>query len=182
MKNQHNPWTTLSTKSVYTNPWIEITEDQVIQPKGGHGIYGKVHFKNRAVGILPIDRDMNIWVVGQYRYTLNTYSWELPEGGAPSDESLLSCAQRELKEETGLVASSWEMILKIHTSNSVTDEEGYIYLAEDLVEGEPEFEETELLEIRKVPFYQALDMVMNQEITDSMSIAGILKLARIKGW
>lgn len=182
MENQQNPWTTLSTKPIYNNAWIEVIEDQVIQPKGGQGIYGKVHFKNRAVGILPVDRDLNIWLVGQYRYTLNAYSWEIPEGGAPGDESLLSCAQRELKEETGLVANSWEMILKIHTSNSVTDEEGYIYLAEDLVEGEPEFEETESLEIRKLPFSQALDMVMNQEITDSMSMAGILKLARIKGW
>lgn len=182
MKNQHNPWTTLSSKPVYDNAWIKVTEDQVIQPKGGRGIYGKVHFKNRAVGILPIDNDRNIWLVGQYRYTLNTYSWEIPEGGAPANESLLNCAQRELKEETGIEATSWDMILQLHTSNSVTDEVGYIYLAEDLVEGKPDFEETELLEIRKLPFSQALDMVMNQEITDSMSMVGILKLARLKGW
>ncbi|MGI9544781.1 MAG: NUDIX domain-containing protein [Cyclobacteriaceae bacterium] len=182
MENQHNPWTTLNTKPIYDNAWITVTEDQVIQPKGNRGIYGKVHFKNRAVGILPIDHDQNIWLVGQYRYTLNAYSWEIPEGGAPNHESLLSCAQRELREETGLMANSWKMISQLHTSNSVTDEIGYIYLAEDLLEGEPDFEDTELLEIRKLPFAQAIDMVMKQEITDSLSMVGILKLARIKGW
>jgi len=163
MKNEDNPWTILRTKQVYDNAWIKVTEDQVIQPRGGRGIYGKVHFKNRAVGILPIDQDQNIWPVGQYRYTLNTYCWEIPEGGAPGNESLLSCAQRELKEETGLTANNWELILQLHTSNSVTDEEGYIFLAEELEEGNPEFEETELLEIRKIPFAQALEMVMDDK-------------------
>ena len=182
MDDSKNPWTTLSTKSVYDNAWIKVTEDQVIQPRGGRGIYGKVHFKNRAVGILPIDQDQNVWLVGQYRYTLNTYSWEIPEGGAPYDESLLTCAIRELKEETGLTAENWEMILQVHTSNSVTDEEGYIFLAEGLTEGAPEFEITEQLEIKKVPFNQAIQMVMDQEITDAMSMAAIFKLARIKGW
>ena len=135
-----------------------------------------MHFKNKAIGIVPIDEDGNTWLVGQYRYTLDEYSWEIPMGGGPENEDILEAAKRELKEETGLIASEWQNILKIHTSNSVTDEEGFIFLAKGLEQGETEFEETEKLEIKKLPFIEAVQMVMNGEITDSLSIAGLLKV------
>lgn len=177
-----NPWKTQSVKTVYENPWIKLEEHQVITPAGKEGIYGKVHFKNRAMAIVPIDQDGNTWLVGQFRYTLDEYSWEIPMGGGPIDQDLLESAKRELKEETGLSASKWNELMKIHTSNSVTDEWGLIYLAEDLSEGETEFEDTEVLQIKKLPFQEALDMVMKGEITDSISVAGLLKAARILGY
>lgn len=174
-----NPWKTLGGRKIYDNPWIELTEYDVINPGGGKGIYGKVHFKNRAIGIIPVDEHHDTWVVGQYRYTLNEYSWEIPMGGGPLDEDIVVAAKRELREETGLTAARWENIMRIHTSNSVTDEVGYVFLARELTAGETEFDETEDLLIRKLSLKEAVDMVMNQEITDSLSIAGILKAARI---
>lgn len=183
MEEIKNPWQTLSTEEKYDNPWINVEEHQIINPGGGRGIYGKVHFKNKAIGIIPLDEDDNTWIVGQYRYTLNEYSWEIPEGGGPMHEDPILAAQRELKEETGFTASNWEMIMRFHTSNSVTDEEGLIYLATDLTPGERELEESESdLILKKIPFTEALRMVMDQEITDSMSVAGILKVARMKGY
>ena len=182
MKSNENPWTTLSSTEKYDNPWINVTEYQVVNPGGGQGIYGKVSFKNKAIGIVPLDEDNNTWLVGQYRYTLNEYSWEIPEGGAPLQEDILVAAQRELKEETGIVAAHWEKIMRFHTSNSVTDEEAFIFLATDLSFGEPELEETESdLVVKKLPFTEALNMVMDSQITDSMSVAGLLKVARMKG-
>lgn len=177
-----NPWKTLSKKPIYENPWIRVEEHQVITPAGKEGIYGKVHFKNRAMAIIPIDYEGYTWLVGQYRYTLDEYSWEIPMGGGPNDLDLLESAKRELKEETGLLANKWTELLKIHTSNSVTDEWGLIYLAEDLTQGETEFEETEQLLIKKLPFKEALEMVMSGQITDSISVAGLLKAARILGY
>ena len=117
-----NPWKTLSGEVKYENNWINITEYQVINPGGGRGVYGKVHFKNRAVGIVPIDAEGNTWLVGQHRFTLGAYSWEIPEGGAPGGEELLASAQRELLEETGLTAARWNLLTTLHTSNSVTDD------------------------------------------------------------
>lgn len=177
-----NPWKTLSKKPIYENPWIRVEEHQVITPAGKEGIYGKVHFKNRAMAIIPIDYEGYTWLVGQYRYTLDEYSWEIPMGGGPNDLDLLESAKRELKEETGLLANKWTELLKIHTSNSVTDEWGLIYLAEDLTLGETEFEETEQLLIKKLLFQEALEMVMSGQITDSISVAGLLKAARILGY
>lgn len=174
-----NPWKTLKTEVKYENPWIKVEEDQVINPSGGKGIYGKVHFKNIAVGIVPLDKQGNTWLVGQYRYPLEQYSWEIPEGGCPEGEEKLDCAKRELKEETGLSADSWEELLCIHTSNSVSDEVGYVYLATDLKEGATQFEETEDLTIKKLPLKEAVEMVMDGRITDSISMAAIMKLDRL---
>ena len=183
MKNNHNPWKKISAEEKYDNPWINVEEHEVINPGGGKGIYGKVHFKNKAIGVVPLDAEGNTWLVGQYRYTLNEYCWEIPEGGGPLKEDPLAAAQRELKEETGLTANKWEMIMRLHTSNSVTDEEGFIYLATDLTPGQRELEESESdLLLKKVPFKEALRMVMDQEITDLMSVAAILKVARMKGF
>lgn len=174
-----NNWKKLSTRRIYNNPWITIEEDQVINPRGGEGIYGKVLFKNYALGIIPLDENLNTWLVGQWRYTLGEYSWEIPMGGGDKSKSPLESAQRELLEETGLTAGKWTEIMKIHTSNSVTDEEGYAYLAEDLTMGETAFDETEDLQIRKLPFREVVDMVMKGEITDGITIAAVLKAARL---
>ncbi len=176
---KQNPWKKTSGKTIYDNPWITLDEDQVINPGGGNSVYGKVHFKNFAVGIIPLDENNNTWLVGQWRYSLNEYSWEIPMGGGPIDIDLLESAQRELKEETGLTAQSWELFLKMHTSNSVTDEVGYAFVAKGLQQGETEFEETEDLEIIKLPFSEAVEMVMNGKITDSLSMIAILKLAKL---
>lgn len=178
-----NPWKTLSAKKIYDNNWIMLEEHQVINPSGGPGIYGKVHFKNKAIGIVPLDEHGNTWLVGQHRYTLNEYTWEIPEGGCPLNTLPLDSAKRELKEETGITASRWEQLMRFHTSNSVTDEEGFIFLAESLTFGENELEDTEAdLVVKKLPFKEALEMVMRGEITDSMSVAGILKVARLKNF
>lgn len=178
-----NPWKTLSTKQVYDNKWIRVEEHHVTNPAGGPGIYGKVLFKNKAIGIVPLDEDGNTWLVGQHRYTLSEYTWEIPEGGCPVGTLPLDSAKRELKEETGITATRWEQIMRFHTSNSVTDEEGFIFLAEGLTFGENELEETEAdLVVKKLPFAQALAMVMTGEITDSMSVAGILKVARLRNF
>lgn len=174
-----NPWKILSTKEIYENAWIKVAEDQVINPAGNPGIYGTVHFKNKAIGIIPIDENGDTYLVGQYRYPLNEYSWEIPMGGGKIDIDILESAQRELKEETGFTAEKWTMIARIHTSNSVTDEEGFVYLAENLTAGETEFEETEDLLIKKVSIAEAVRMVMDNEITDSLSVGGILKVARL---
>ena len=177
-----NPWQTLSGETKYENRWIQVTEYQVINPSGGEGIYGKVHFKNTAIGVVALDDQMNTWLVGQYRYTLDEWSWEIPEGGGTLHESPLEAAKRELKEETGLTAKSWKQIMTLHTSNSVTDEKGYIFLAEDLEHGENQLEETEAdLKVWRLPLAEALKMIDAGEITDAISVMGLLKVARMKG-
>lgn len=178
-KNSLNPWKKISGKDIYDNKWIHVEEHQVINPAGSNSLYGLVHFKNRALGIIPVDEEMNTWLVGQYRYPLDEYSWEIPMGGGPLEEDILHAAQRELKEETGLTAKKWENIARIHTSNSVTNEVGFVFLATGLSQGETDFDDTEVLEIRKLPLAEAVEMVMKNEITDSLSVGGLLKAARI---
>lgn len=174
-----NPWILTGTKEIYENPWIKVREDQVLNPAGNPGIYGVVSFKNFAIGIIPVDKEGNTWLVGQYRYSLEEWSWEIPMGGGLKGIDMVESAKRELKEETGYTAAKWTNIMKIHTSNSVTDEEGVVYLAEELTPGEVEPEETEQLIIRKLPLKEAVDWVMEGKITDSISVAGILKAARL---
>ncbi|MBX9850958.1 MAG: NUDIX hydrolase [Cytophagaceae bacterium] len=181
MSEEINPWKTLSTKNIYDNPWINVREDKVINPGGGNGIYGVVSFKNKAIGIVPVDNEGYTYLVGQYRYTLNEYSWEIPEGGGPIGIEPLESAKRELKEETGYTAKKWTNLGRVHTSNSVTDEEGFIFLAQELSEGESEPEETEDLRLKKVHLKEAVEMVMREEITDAIAIVGILKAARYLG-
>ena len=175
----HNPWQTQSSDVKYQNPWISVREDVVLNPGGGQGIYGVVTMKNKALGIVPVDAEGNTWLVGQYRYPLSEYSWEIPMGGGPVELDILESAQRELREETGLMATRWTRIARLHTSNSVTDEEGFVFLAEGLTMGEVEPEETEDLRLWKLPLAEAVRMVMDDRITDSVSVAGLLKAEKV---
>ncbi len=174
-----NPWKKLSKKNIYDNPWIKVDEHQVLNPAGKEGIYGTVHFKHLAIGIIPLDQDGYSYLVGQYRFPLDTYSWEIPEGGGKLGIPPLDSAKRELEEETGIIASKWTEIQRVHTSNSVTDELGIIYLAEELTYTEANPDEDEELEIKKVHWKEMLEMVVDGRITDSLSVAGIFKLARM---
>ena len=169
-------WKKIDSQIVLENDWITVREDRVINPGGGENDYGHVHFKNKAVAIVPLDDDMNTWLVGQDRYTLNTFTWEIPMGGAPLAEDPLIAANRELREETGLRASRWSRVMNLHTSNSITDEEAIVYLAQGLTQGEPEFEETENIEIRKLSLADAISMVLRGEITDAISCAALLRV------
>jgi 8-oxo-dGTP pyrophosphatase MutT (NUDIX family) len=175
-----NPWRRLSRRVAYENPWIRVDEDQVIRPDGKAGIYGVVHFKNRAVGVVPLDEQDRVLLVGQYRYTLEQYSWEIPEGGVPLDEDPLSGAQRELMEETGYTAAKWLELGRAYLSNSVSDEHAIYFLAEELIPGTPRPEGTERLSLRWVTFPEVLAMVERGEITDALSIIAIQRVALLR--
>lgn len=161
---------------MYDNKWINVTQYDVINPSGGEGIYGKIHFKNIAIGVVPLDEDMNTYLVGQFRFATNEYSWEIPEGGGPIGTDPLDSAKRELLEETGLVAEHWQEILKMHLSNSVSDELALVYVATGLRQETACPEETEQLIVKKLPFSDVVKMVESGEITDSMTVTAILKL------
>jgi 8-oxo-dGTP pyrophosphatase MutT (NUDIX family) len=176
MGNHQNPWTVLDHHTAYDNAWIRVTEFQVLNPSGGKGVYGKVHFKHLAVGVVPMDEEFNIYLVGQFRFPLDQYSWEIPEGGADQDEDPLAAAKRELKEETGLIAAEWSKLVTMHLSNSVSDELAVVYLAKQLDQQSPMPEETEALVIKKVPFAEAYDMVESGNITDAISVAAIQQI------
>jgi 8-oxo-dGTP pyrophosphatase MutT (NUDIX family) len=171
-----NPWQTLSSDLRYDNAWISVTHREVIKPSGEQGIYGVVHYKNLALGIVPVDAEGNTWLVGQYRYPTDRYSWEIPEGGGKIGVEPLASAQRELREETGIEAAKWRELLHFQVSNSVSDELAYVFLATDLSHGEPEPEDTEQLTIRKLPLTEAIDMALDGRIADAISIAALLRV------
>jgi ADP-ribose pyrophosphatase len=182
MKNENqNPWQTKSSEIRYDNPWIQIQHNEVINPAGNPGIYGVVHFKNLAIGIIPLDENNNTWIVGQYRYATNSYSWEIPEGGGKLDTNPIVSAQRELLEECGIIAKQWEKILEMDLSNSATNEHAILYVARDLQLTHAEPEETEDLQLKKVPFETLYQMVLNGEVQDAMSVAAVLKLKLMLG-
>lgn len=173
-----NPWQRQQRREVYDNAWIKVWHDDVIRPDQQPGIYGVVHFKNKAIGVLPVDAAGYTWLVGQYRYTLDHYSWEIPEGGCPENEEPLEAAQRELLEETGLVAKHWELLGQAHLSNSVSDEVAFYYLAQDLTQQAAQPEGTEKLLIQRIPVKTALQMVKTGEITDALSVITLLAYAQ----
>lgn len=169
-------WKTHSVKEVYDNPWITVSHREVTAPTGNNGIYGLVHFKNTAVAVVPIDEHGNTWLVGQHRYTLDQYMWEIPEGGGMPHENSIDVAQRELREETGIIANRWTQLLEMHTSNSVTDEYAIGFVAQELSFGDSEPDETEALDIKKVPLQTAIDMVLSGQITDSLAMTCLMKI------
>ena len=169
------PWKTRKQTQVYDNAWISVSHREVTAPTGAEGIYGVVHFKNHAIGILPIDEQGNTWLVGQQRYPLAQYSWELPEGGAPLGQSVLAAAQRELREETGIVAGLWTSLLQAHLSNSVSDEYAIAFIAQRLTFTGTERDDTELLQVKKLPLHEAINRVMDGSITDSLTMMCLMK-------
>lgn len=176
MNEIKNPWQIRGEKKIYDNPWIRVTEYDVINPSGGEGIYGKVHFKNLAIGVLPIDEKGYTWIVGQYRFTLNQYSWEMPEGGGPFSEDPLDAAKRELAEETGLSATEWIQLPDMHLSNSVSDERAIVFIARQLSQGEAHPEETEALQLKKIHFDELYQMVVTGQVTDVLTVAAVLRV------
>jgi ADP-ribose pyrophosphatase YjhB (NUDIX family) len=176
MDEKFNPWQIVSSEEKYNNKWINVTEHQVINPSGNPGIYGAVRFKNQAVGVIPLDEENNTWLVGQYRFMLNQYTWEIPEGGAPFGEDPVEGAARELEEETGLHAERYTKIVEMHLSNSVGDELATVYLAQGLSQHTAMPEDTEQLLVKKVPFEELYQQVIAGKITDSMTVAAALKI------
>lgn len=174
-------WRRKSRDVVYRNNWITVFHDEVVNPSGGDGIYGVVRFENLAIGIIPLDDEGHTWLVGQHRYPQDKYSWEIPEGGGKRGVDPLDSAQRELQEEVGLGAHRWERVLDMDLSNSVTDEVAIVYLARDLFPLEACPDETEELSLVRVPFAEAIARVMRGEITDAISVAGLLKVNAMIG-
>ena len=172
------PWVRHRRATVYRNPWVEVWHDDVARPDGAPGIYGVVHFRSTAVGVVVLDERDRVLLVGQHRYTLDRHSWEIPEGGSPHEEDSLEGARRELAEETGVTAANWRELIRFTLSNSVTDEEGVMYLATGLTHGASSPDPTEELEIRWVPFEQAVVMVETGAIHDVMTQVALLALAR----
>lgn len=170
-----NPWKTKTKAEVYDNPWIRVTEHEVVNPSGRPGIYGTVHYKNLAIGILPIDANGALSLVGQWRFPLSRYSWELPEGGGAGQPPLLA-AQRELAEETGLSAANWLEFMRMDLSNAVSDEHAICFLAWDLRQGQASPEDTEAIDRVTLPVWEAVDRARSGEITDAISVAALMRL------
>ena len=179
MIEQRGPWGIASKREVYDNRWIKVTHHEVVTPSGTPGIYGTVHYKNLALGVLPIDREGNTYLVGQYRFALQEYSWEIPEGGGALEGDPLQSIARELREETGLRAERWHKLLECDLSNSVSDERAMVFLAWDLSQGEASPEPSEELVVRKMPLKQVLQMADAGEIRDAMSLLALQAVERL---
>jgi 8-oxo-dGTP pyrophosphatase MutT (NUDIX family) len=172
----NNPWTLITRKEVYESPWISLSHHEVLNPAGNPGTYSVVHFKKLAIGVLPLDEEMNTWIVGQYRYPLGEYTWEIPEGGGERDVDPLVTAARELQEECGIIAREYAFLQKMLLSDSATDEVAYLYLARGLSFTDATPEENEELAVRKIPFEELYRMVCDGRVTDSLSVAAVLKV------
>ena len=176
----NGPWIRHSRRVAYENAWITIWHDEVTRPDGAPGVYGVVHFANLAAGVLAIDDRDRVLLVGQHRYALDAYSWEIPEGGVPDGETALEGARRELAEETGLVAAEWRELARAHLSNSVSDELAVLFLATGLTAGVARPDGTEDLALRWIPFADALEMTLDGRISDAMTVIAIERLALIR--
>ncbi len=175
LKPHGAPWRDHGGRTVYENPWIRVSEHPATAPTGSPATYGKVHFKNVALAVLPLHEDGTVTLVGQHRFSLADYQWEVPEGGGPHDEAPLDAAKRELREEAGLEAADWREVLRLQLSNSVTDERGVAYIAMDFTSVDMEPEETEALAIERVPFREALDAALSGWIEDVMTVSLLLR-------
>jgi len=173
---ERGPWRTLSEEVRYETPWISVSHHDILDPSGREGIYGVVHFKNLAIGVVPLDADLNTWIVGQYRYPIEAYSWEIPEGGGSRDVPPLDSAKRELREEAGIVAEEWTEVLRMDLSNSASDEHAILYVAQGLTFFEPEPDHNEELALRKLPFEELYGMVVRGEVRDSLTVAAVLRV------
>lgn len=169
-------WQCLSTETVFENPWLRLEASQCIAPTGHECHYGVVRFKNLAVGVVPLFDDGTVALVGQSRFALSAYSWEIPEGGVPFSEDPLEGAKRELREETGFVARHWQEILQLDLSNSVTDEAAICYLAWGLEAHEAKPDETESFEYVRIPFKDLLEAVIKGQVRDALTVASSLRL------
>jgi 8-oxo-dGTP pyrophosphatase MutT (NUDIX family) len=171
------PWLRHNRRVAYENAWITIWHDEVTRPDGEPGVYGIVHFANLAVGVLAIDAQDRVLLVGQHRYALDEYSWEIPEGGVPEGESPFEGARRELREETGVDAADWVELARSHLSNSVSDELAILYLATGLTTGDATPDGTEALDVRWVPFDEVLAMTVDGRITDALTVLAVQRIA-----
>jgi len=173
---KNDPWTRISKETAFETHWIKVESHDCLDPAGNPATYGTVHFKNKAVGIIPYE-DGLITLVGQYRFPLREYSWELPEGGCPEGSTPLEAAKRELKEETGLSAQNFKPFMKLHLSNSITDEWAIVYLATGLTQGEAQPEDSEVLRLRKITLEDLIEEIEDGKITDAITVAAAYKLA-----
>jgi 8-oxo-dGTP pyrophosphatase MutT (NUDIX family) len=171
--NRVGPWTRLSTRPIYSNPWIEVREDQVVHPDGSPGIFGVVHFTFRPVAVVPIDERGRVTLVGQHRYGIDRYTWEIPQGGCHDGDTLEGTAARELREETGFIAGRWDYLGHVAVSDSITDEVGHIFLARDLQPGPPEPEGSEQLSAKTMDITEAYRMAMEGELVEAITVAGL---------
>jgi 8-oxo-dGTP pyrophosphatase MutT (NUDIX family) len=169
-----NPWRTLSSRVIYRNSWLSLREDKVIRPDGAEGIYSVVEMRP-SCGIVAINEDGQIALVGQWRYVHNKYSLEIPTGGSEQGETPLDGAKRELLEETGLTAGDWSALGTIDNSNGATTDVAHLFVARNLKTGPSSPQADERLEVRWMPFVDAVLSVMKGEITESVSVAAILK-------